>query len=298
MIPVFILGVSPRSGTNYLYELLTLHPDCVKSRHNGEDFIIYNAPKYLDFLRSVTGKWAPEWKNDPQVFRKCLESGILSYVSPESASGRYVIMKTPHPNHAERFFEMFSNGYLVLLVRCGQDIAESFSKSFNYRFDDAVRAFSYGAREIASLTGNDQLMKSGRVTLIRYEDLFTRNRETMSALLDFLKLDPNRFDFDKSENFDVIGSSQHKEKQGKVQWDPVKKNTSFNPLKRYAGWSRWKHYRFNWMAGASSRKFGYPLEFEGDTVLYYLFNILVVPYDFIYRILRKLTGGRKAGWLK
>lgn len=298
MIPVFILGVSPRSGTNYLYELLALHPDCVKSRHEGEDFIIYNSVPYLNFINSVTGKWAPEWKNDPGVFRNCMEAGLISYLSPEIKSGQYVITKTPHPDNARGFFEMFSKGYLILLIRSGQDIAESFSKSFNYRFDDAVRAFSYGAREITGILNNQKLMDSGRVILIKYEDLFSRNREVMTDLLDFLKLDKTVFDFNASENLNIIGSSQHKKEKGKVQWDPVKKSTDFNPLKRYAGWSRWKHYRFNWMAGSYSRKLGYDLEFTDNIILFYLYNIAVVPFDFSYRILRKLTGGRRAGWLK
>lgn len=298
MKPVFILGVSPRSGTNYLYELLALHPDCVKSRHHGEDFILYNSGKYLDFIKSVTGKWAPEWKNNPQLFRDCLENGILSYLKPSEQHGRFVIMKTPHPDNLRNFFEMFHEGYLILLVRSGQDIAESFSKSFNYRFDDAVRAFSYGAREMIALTEDDKIMKTGRVILVKYEDLFIKNRETMTAILDFLNLDKTAFDFEASEHFDVIGSSQNKKDNGKVQWDPVKKSAAFNPLKRYAGWSRWRHYRFNWIAGAYTRKLKYQLEYDGNSVIYFLYNIFAMTYDFCYRILRKATGGRKAGWLK
>ena len=41
--PIFILGIMPRSGTNFLHQLITLHPACVSSPV-WEDFLIYPAP--------------------------------------------------------------------------------------------------------------------------------------------------------------------------------------------------------------------------------------------------------------
>lgn len=288
MIPVFILGISPRCGTNYLAGLLTLHSDCIGTRLKGEDFIIYNSNKYLDFVNTVRF-YAAGWHNDPQLLSTCLENGLIEYLTPPGAEGKYVITKTPQPFGASNFQSMFSNGYMILLVRRGQDITESFRKSFNSRFDDAVRAFSYGAKGIIAALEDAELMQSGRVKLVKYEDLFAENRKTMADILEFLNLDESGFDFEKSASFDVIGSSQSVDKIGKVTWNPIKKEKTFNPVRRSDNWTRWQHYRFNWIAGKYSRKLDYPLEYPEKSLLYYSYNLIAMVSDLTIRILRKIN---------
>jgi len=76
-IPIFILGINPRSGTNYLYHLLSLHPDIVLTNHFGEDFIINGIDKYLNFYESVTFRWKKDWNNNRADLKKAHEWGIL-----------------------------------------------------------------------------------------------------------------------------------------------------------------------------------------------------------------------------
>ena len=42
---VIILGIAPRSGTNFFCDLLTRHPDCEPVRTIWEDFLVANADK-------------------------------------------------------------------------------------------------------------------------------------------------------------------------------------------------------------------------------------------------------------
>lgn len=288
-IPVFIIGINPRSGTNYLYQILALHPDCVQSKHYGEDFIIYGIEKYLEFYKIVTNKWAQDWNNDTSEFKKSLEFGLLNYLDPGGSDAKYVITKTPHPDNSELFLEAFSEGYMIIITRKGQDLVQSFIKTFNSRFDDATRGWTRGAECIHKVITNKKLMDSGRVITIKYEDLYQNNEETMIKLLNFLKLDITKYDFQKSKNFDVIGSSTFKGTSEKATWTPIPKNESFNPLGRFKHWSKFRHYRFNFMAGKLSTELGYELYHNSKNPVYYAYNFVLSIYDFIFRVVRKLA---------
>jgi hypothetical protein len=286
--PVFIIGINPRSGTNYLYQILALHPDCVHSKHYGEDFILYGIENYIKFYKTVTSKWVPTWNNNKEEFKKSLEIGLMSYLDPGGAESKYVITKTPHPQNAELFLEAFSKGYMIIITRKGQDLVQSFMTTFNSRFDDATRGWKRGAESIHNVINDKKLMDSGRIIVIKYEDLYQKNEETMVKLLNFLNLDISKYDFQKSKNFDVIGSSTFKGNSEKATWDPIPKNESFNPLGRFKDWSILRHYRYNWMAGKLSKEFGYELYHETKNPFYYIYNIVVSIYDFFVRMIRRL----------
>ena len=93
-LPVFIVGLGRRSGTNYLYELLTLHPDCVKSKHDGEDFIMIGADKLEGYYQKVFSYWSPNWHNSRERFRQCIEDGIVNYLDP-GERGKFVVCVDP-----------------------------------------------------------------------------------------------------------------------------------------------------------------------------------------------------------
>jgi hypothetical protein len=287
-IPVFIIGINPRSGTNYLFNILTLHPDCDAAKHQGEDYILSGADKYLAFCEKVTSRWLPRWENDSAEFKRCLESGIRKYLEPNESTARYIVSKTPNPDHADLFLKMFSSGYMILIIRRGQDLVESQIRSFGSSFEYAVKSWTRGAKWISKVIHDSEIMNSGRVLCIKYEDLYQKNEEVMCRLLDFLKLDKSRYDFQKSNNFDVIGSSTSKEKFGEVTWKPIPKEESFNPLSRCKSWNHFQHYRFNWLAGKFSKEFGYELYYESKGVVYLFFNLFITVYYFIFRAIRKV----------
>ncbi|MEO7801623.1 MAG: sulfotransferase [Ginsengibacter sp.] len=286
-IPVFIVGINPRSGTNYLYQLLASHPECVRSNHYGEDFILIGLDKYLEFYDKVTCRWKKKWHNDQEDFRKALESGILKYLDPVSSPAKLMITKTPYPNNATLFLKAFTQGYLIVITRNGQDLVESYITSFNRKFEDVVREWVGGARVIDAIKKDPKMMKSGRVILLKYEELYQHNQQEMTRLLEFLQLDVSQYDFAKSRNLDVIGSSTFKGESAEVTWVPIPKDHTFNPLNRFEGWSKYRHYRFNWLAGKYSKSLGYQLYFESRSPLYYIYNIALTTYKLMLRIGRR-----------
>src|SRR5262249_17699963 len=58
--PIILLSACPRSGSNYLENLLSLHPQCRRSEV-PEDFFLANSETLLNFCRSVAESWDDWW---------------------------------------------------------------------------------------------------------------------------------------------------------------------------------------------------------------------------------------------
>src|SRR6516165_10939411 len=58
--PIILLSACPRSGSNYLENLLSLHPQCRRSKV-PEDFFLANSDTLLTFCRSVADSWDDWW---------------------------------------------------------------------------------------------------------------------------------------------------------------------------------------------------------------------------------------------
>ena len=120
---VFILGVSQRSGTNYLARLLQCHADCGSpAMPLAEDHLLGPADLLTRYADAVTRRWHPNWgEQDPA--RTDLEvhigTGLLSFL--EARSDRPVVVtKTPNFENLRLYPRLFPRTPLLLLVRDGR----------------------------------------------------------------------------------------------------------------------------------------------------------------------------------
>jgi len=94
--PIFVLGIMPRSGTNFFYNLLCLHAHCegVCIREMPEDSLLYNADILARYINNVSSFWCRHGlrgKDDPvrqqtnlELKDKLFESlghGLLDYLN-------------------------------------------------------------------------------------------------------------------------------------------------------------------------------------------------------------------------
>jgi hypothetical protein len=101
----------------------------------------------------------------------------------------------------------------------------------------------------------------GNCRLVRFEDLASDPRQTMSQLLAFLGLDPALYPFSRIAEVHVIGSSSFGREAGEaVHWDPVPRDPSFDPMARAQAWPRYRLKRFAWLAGTELSRLGYPVQ--------------------------------------
>jgi protein-tyrosine sulfotransferase len=291
--PIFILGILPRCGTNYLSDLLCVHPDCAPPAPIWEDFLICHSDLLDDYVDTVADRWSPRWSVDEATRRDLaakIGGGLLSFLS-ERTGGKRLVAKTPRVDNLDRFFRYMPNAKLLILVRDGRSVLESGIKSFGWNRDAATHWLAEAARAILEL----QAAASGatwgdRVHLVRYESLWTSTNETVGEILRFLDLDASRYDFGGADSLPIRGSSATVDSDAaRVHWKPVEKPKDFDPLSRFRHWGRAQHERYDWVAGKYMEQFGYePVRFTSARRAWTGWNLLL---DIRWLIVR--TFGRR-----
>jgi hypothetical protein len=113
-----------------------------------------------------------------------------------------------------------------------------------------------GASILQFLEGS--IAKQSQLLLVKYEDLFHHQEETLRNIFEFLRLSPERYDFSAAQRLPVVGSSELVQ-QGErtVHWRGVEKQAGFDPTRRWEHWSPAMQDRFLWIGGEVLRKLGY-----------------------------------------
>lgn len=285
---MFILGIMPRCGTNFLSNLLIIHPDCAAPEQVWEDYTAAHLDRLAEYSHEVTSHWDSSWGVTDQtreLFDVALGKGIINFIATGKA-GQTTVAKTPSVQNLDPFFRFFPDVPLLLLVRDGRAIVESGMRSFGWKREAALH---WLAREAATLNAFNALYEydQQRFRLIRYEDLWTETSKTMEGVLDFLGLDPATYDYEQASQLPVRGSSEILEQDKKaLHWDPVEKPDAFDPLSRHKHWSGFMNYRYHQVAGAEMAAFGYPDANSGKTTVSWRVRSLVL--DLIWALKKPL----------
>ncbi|TEU16559.1 MAG: hypothetical protein E3J21_10285 [Anaerolineales bacterium] len=262
--PIFILGILPRSGTNFLKGLLCLHPDCDASAPIPEDHLVHCADLLVKYVNSVSWHWRPSWGAEGQkdVLCQYLGNGLVSFLTSqiggdETQVKRRIVTKTPSVRNLGYFFRLFPRAHLLILVRDGRAVVESSVKSFGSNYETMMRHWADAAHTVLRF---DQATQSSdfKYLIVRYEDLWNNLEGELRKIFAFLGLNAETYDFDAAANLPVRGSSEFRGLgEEAVHWKPVEKTPDFNPLLRWSHWGRALHERFHWIAGQYLVEFGY-----------------------------------------
>jgi hypothetical protein len=258
--PIFILGVMPRSGTNYLWDLICSHPDCVPAREPiHEDLFLQHAHLLEAYMAAVQRAWDPAWgvfaDDLAAKLSASLGDGLISFLWVER--NRRLVTKSPSVRNLALFFDLFPRARLLILIRDGRSAVQSAMTTFSWDFDTAAHLWAEGAEEIRQF--DHAYRDSGRsYRIVRYEDLVDDLEPRLAEILDFLDLDRDRFDFGAAAHLPVRGSSAFLGPgRATVNWDPVEKDAAFAPKERWREWDPSLLRRFEWIAGDQLRHFGY-----------------------------------------
>jgi hypothetical protein len=285
--PVFILGLLRRSGTNYLQNLLCLHPACVRGGILHEDYLLNSSDLLLAYARLTASNWNPEWRVEEQIapgvaenLGQALIRFLLSQLpakSPPSDNppARYFITKTPSVRNLENFFRLFPRAPLIVLVRDGRATVESGIQSFQWDFETAVREWAQAAQTVLALQA-DPSNEGKPFTVVRYEDVYERPEIELARLFTFLGLGSAHYDWERARHMPVSGSSETRRASGgDLHWKMVERSPAFDPTRRWAGWTRAQHERFNWLAGDPLAGLGYtPVRYDDRRVYWTAWNRL------------------------
>jgi protein-tyrosine sulfotransferase len=279
--PIFILGMVPRTGTNFLSTLVRVHPDCAAPAPIWEDHLLHHADSIISYVQSVSQHWTRAGSVDDLAdqLRHSLGDGLISFLSLR-AGGKRLVTKSPSVRNLDSFFQLFPAARLLLLVRDGRSVVESTVVAFDWNYDDAIRHWANAARIVLRFDrehGESNTNNRSRYLIVRYEELCLNLEREMRRILAFLEMNIDTYDFQKAANLPVLGSCEvRKGGSNEIHWDAVVKTADFSPLHRYDRWSRAVHERFNWIAGAWQTELGYEVtHFEGNRFLWSTWNRLL-----------------------
>lgn len=260
--PILVLGVMPRSGTNFLRDLLALHPDVCADPGRVHEFPLLHAARgaagfmdeYLSLFPAnaeVSGRWDA----------LALLSGAWLREFQHEAGARQILLKSPHVQNLSLAPHVFPGARIILCVRDGRDVIESTQKSFS-RWALTRKTFAQLAREWGLATAAVMQFAPGaararaEVMVVRYEDVVAAPGDMARRLLDHAGLDPAAYDFHKVDAMPVRGSSRSQKAEAD-RWLPERKQADFNPVRRWAAWSDAKKARFDRIAGDVLEAAGY-----------------------------------------
>jgi protein-tyrosine sulfotransferase len=299
--PIFILGIAPRCGTNYLHDLIRLHPDCESaSSVLEEDNLLANAHLLTKYVDGVARWWKQHWGSDElqaekEALAQHVGDGLIAFLLAQverrkqlagknggDRRPRRLVTKTPTVKNLALFSRLFPTSHLIVLIRDGRSVVESAVRTFERPYAHAAREWAESAQIIQDYCQQEQ---GKRFLLVRYEDLYSNVERELRRIFKYLQLDPDSYDYASAANLPVRGSSTLRGQPSAhevpwvargIHWDPVEKPANFNPVERWANWSRSKHERFNWLAGERLEKFGYTRKtYSGARVLWSAWNVVL-----------------------
>ena len=179
----------------------------------------------------------------------------------EIAEDKRLLAKTPGAYNSDKFFHLFPDAKLLILVRDGRDAVESAVRSWpNRSYEYWTKQWTRGARSILSLVQGDRADLRGKSwELVKYEDLVERPEETVRDLLNFLGINPINFDWSRLDRLPVHGSSQYPDENGQVTGRKLEKSENFKPVGRWQYWGWLRKRMFKKIAGKELISLGYVL---------------------------------------
>jgi hypothetical protein len=262
--PIFIQGITERSGTNFLFHLLCLHPDCDHGGPIWENYLLSMADHLVSYVEGLYREWNEEWKvqaeiGPPDALLSNIGDGLIAFLNRQRRLNRpgRLVTKSPSVQNLGCFFRLFPRAPLLIVVRDGRAVVESGMRSFGWSFEAGARSWADAARTIIGMCERASPVDN-RFLIVRYEDLFSAPEPQLRRIFDHIGLDPESYDYAAAGQLPVYGSSERAVPGGEgLHWDPAERGTGFDPLARFRHWDQARHDRFNWIAGDRLTYFGY-----------------------------------------
>lgn len=257
--PIFILAPLPRSGTNFLWDILRLHDDCAPGRSPiWEDYLLKNAHHLDAFVDATQRSWDPVWGPTTDLRGELaaqLGDGLIRFMTIDP--DRRLLTKSPSLDNLEMFFDFFPHAHVIVLVRDGRDVADSGMETFGWDLEAAAHAWASGVDRAERFVARPDV-PTEQCTLVRYEDLVHDAQREIPRLLRELSLREDGIDPAAVDQLPVRGSSQHRGSEAAdVHWHPVPRGDAFSPTHRWRRWDAAARERFTGIAGAQLRRLGY-----------------------------------------
>ena len=255
---VFIHGVAPRSGTNYLNALLAKHPDLDSCPGDIFEFpFLTHIDQFQDYQNVVLNDYPRNRENinEADLFQQYGES-LVRYIYLRSEQGKTPLVKEPSVRNLRYFHHVFPGQKLLLLIRDGRDVVQSTISSWpGWTIRNAAIRWARSAELM--LEYNRRFQEDRGCLLTRYEDLVESLQPEMARVCDYLEISDDIYQGDIDDSIRIIGSSTHSREEGKVTWKAIEKTKDFKHKQKWATWTERERSTFKKVAGDVLIQAGY-----------------------------------------
>lgn len=260
---IMLHGVMPRSGTNYLANLLSLHPDLFSYPHEIWEFpVLHSVGELNRFERTYFSFYKKNReKIESSTFHALVGAVFMRYLYSDITSDQHALLKVPSVRYLNNFDVMFPNENLIILIRDGRDVVSSYQNTFNQKpwwkrktFGSVCKRWKISAQmamSAAKYYGN-----SSKCLFVRYEDVVDDPSAFIGKVCEKFNLDFSVYPVNEIHTLGVKGSSTIKE-NGAVTWETKAKPRGFNPVGRWSNWSSAERATFKRIAGEMLIDCGY-----------------------------------------
>ena len=248
---LMVYGVAPRSGTNFVANLLALHPGFAPWPN-----LIWEIP----FLRSVDHLLAFEkafFEDFPHNaermqqddFLPIFGASFIRYLHSFAPEGKKLLLKEPDARNFAYFPLVFPHEQLLLLLRDGRDVVFSTIKTWpQMQFADVCQRWNDSAKLMLQFSSKHK--DNGNYWIMKYEDVLLNQAEFVKEACHKYSLQESEFPFSEIKSMPVFGSSTDSQKNGTVDWMSHKQRSDdFKPVGRWNSWSKKEKSIFKRIAG-------------------------------------------------
>ncbi|KAA3624064.1 MAG: sulfotransferase [Proteobacteria bacterium] len=248
--PIFLSAILARSGTNYLTQLLCLHPRCrTANAPFYEDLFLKDSHKLVDYAAGLRESYEdtgfPETHDLECRVLAGFGRALVDLLNGDGPPESRVVTKAPLAFGLENFDRLFPGERLVLLIRDGRSVVQSVARSFNMTIREAATQWHEAARHFMSI----QETLPPDAIWISYERLATDPVSTVMEMLPKLDLDPAAYPLHAVAALPVYGSSELTANAGEIDWSPKSRPSWFDPAARFRQMSASDQAIFSEIAG-------------------------------------------------
>jgi len=229
---LFIMGVTPRCGTNYLSSLLCLHPWLTPSQIYEE--WLFNSIRYTEeFVQAVEASQGRKSWSRPEHLRHEIGQAFSRYLCVNQATQPlWLVSKTPSPYGANRVSDYLPSAKILFITRDPRDIAVSRKISFGVAHQQTYQEW------FAAQTWMERCVKQFDVLgLLKYEDVVSNPRacaETTWSEIGGGYINGDTFFTDKDfTRLPIKGSSDIVRAGEPIDWSPRPWRPDFQPVGRW-----------------------------------------------------------------
>ena len=239
---VFLHSQSPRSGHNFMAEVIRLLIDCASPLGKTSEIPLAGT---LDFINKTFKTHHPSAQADSYIRDLLLKDLRVSILENQTQN---VLIKYTSFAGVEFLKEQFPNDYHLLLIRDPRDVLVSqfkakrnndlkhLTKRLLYPF--GVYHFSYSRKYSKSILS--ALSNLNEMTFFTYEDLVEKDTSTLEKLIDLFGANLSVKALSEAmDAIEIINTSFYKEETlAEKLWESSPKTKQFKPIHRTKGFNK------------------------------------------------------------